>query len=51
MIKVGSMNKEELKGLINKYNIKSLDNNDLSEITDFNLMFPTQFGPKQGTIA
>ena len=40
------MNAEEMKDLMNEYNIKSpITGNDLSDPMEFNLMFSTSIGP------
>lgn len=51
LITAGSMSKPELKETLEKYAIKSPDNNDLGEINDFNLMFATTIGPNTKEIA
>jgi glycyl-tRNA synthetase len=43
--RIDSFGEKELGQLIRKYNIKSQDNNDLSEPYRFNLMFSTPIGP------
>jgi glycyl-tRNA synthetase len=45
LIDVGSMNIEQLSGLIKRFNIKSPNGNDLSEPFPFNLMFKNNIGP------
>lgn len=45
MHNIDSFNKEELQGIINKYNIRSPNGNILGEIRDFNMMFETNIGP------
>ncbi|SCM04885.1 glycine--tRNA ligase, putative [Plasmodium chabaudi chabaudi] len=45
--KLDGMNESEIKNIINKYNIKSPEKNDLSDPFPFNLMFQTKIGPKE----
>ncbi|XP_059487991.1 glycine--tRNA ligase [Neocloeon triangulifer] len=46
IVKLDGMNKDEMNGVLQKFNIKSpLTGNDLTEPIEFNLMFGTQIGP------
>lgn len=52
MLKIEGASKEELQEIIQEFNIKSpKTGNDLSQPTEFNLMFDTQFGPSSLTKA
>lgn len=42
---IDSFGQEELQGIVDKYNIKSENKNDLTPIAPFNLMFNTIVGP------
>lgn len=41
MIQVDTFNKEQIDDVIQKYGIKSVDNNELGKAEPFNLMFTT----------
>lgn len=46
VIKLDGMNKEEMRVILRKFEMKSpITNNDLSDPMEFNLMFGTQIGP------
>lgn len=46
VIKLDGMNKEEMRQVLRKYEMKSpLTNNELSDPMEFNLMFSTSIGP------
>lgn len=46
MIQIDNYNMKELGDLIKKYEVKAiLTGNDLSDPTEFNLMFATSIGP------
>uniref|UniRef100_A0A336M2S1 Glycine--tRNA ligase n=1 Tax=Culicoides sonorensis TaxID=179676 RepID=A0A336M2S1_CULSO len=46
VIKLDGMNKEEMRVILRKFDMKSpITNNDLSDPMEFNLMFGTQIGP------
>lgn len=46
IIKLDGFSKEEMNGILRKYNIKSpVTNNDVSDAIEFNLMFCTSIGP------